>query len=92
MKAKVIGLHKKPTKINGAEVKVGDVVEVSEATFINLRKAEVLEAADAEAKKVPADAVATLTEADAEKQIEAANEAREAKKAADEAAKKAQNK
>lgn len=92
MKAKVIGLHKKPTKIDGVEVKLGDVVEVNSPTFINLRKAKVLEAADAESKKIADDEVAVLTESDAEKQIEAANEAREAKKAADEAKKKAQNK
>lgn len=88
MKAKVIA----PTTIYGKPVELGSVHEVDENTFRNLAKKGRLEAADKDAAKVDLEAPSVLSQEQAEKQIEAANEAREAKKASDEAKKKAQNK
>lgn len=89
MKAKVVGLHKNPTKINGVSVKEGDVVSVDECTFRNLANKGVLEPADSESKAVDLEARSVLTEEDAEKQIAEQVAAKKAKKAAEDAAKEA---
>lgn len=85
MKAKVIAT----TTVNNKPTKVGDVVDVDENTFRNLAKKGRLEAADAESKKVDLEGRSVLSEDQAEKQIETAEDARKAKKAADDAAKEA---
>lgn len=94
MKAKVIALNQRggkdaPTSINEAQVKIGDVVDVDENTLKNLAKKGILEAADADAKKVDLGAPSILSEAKAKEQIKEAVDNREAtKRAADAAAAK----
>lgn len=92
MKAKVIALHKTPTKIDGLPVKIGDVVSVDECTFRNLANKGVLEAADSESKAVDLEARSVLTEDDAKESIAEQVAEKRAKKAADDAAKEAKEK
>lgn len=89
MKAKVVGLHKNPTIINGVRVKEGDVVTVDECTFRNLANKGVLEAHDSESKAVDLGARSVLTEDDAKASIADQVQTKKEKKAADDAAKEA---
>ena len=94
MKAKVIALNERngkqaKTTVDGLQVKVGDVVDVSVNTFRNLAKKGLLEGADAESRAVKLDETSRLSGADVEENVSAILEEREKRQAAEAAAKAA---
>jgi len=92
MKAEVIATRKQGnTTIDSRPVKVGDIVELSEATLKNLCRKGIVKPSDNEAKAVDLSAPSILDEEQARNQANDLAAARAVKKAADDKA-KAQNK